>query len=157
MKKFFLVLMLLTCSMAFAGEVVVVESELPHRTSFRTEVDTRFYMDTRTMEGFVKVTVSEERSMPTGGYYDQWGRWYPQRPMPIPTVIFQDTVKVDGLMLVGDKVMYSSDSGEVDCGTLGYSRVLRIPTIYLSGNCELSGRVMSGSRTSRIVVKLITK
>lgn len=167
MKALALVFMLMT-SAAFAGEVIVIESELPRYVGLRTSVETRFQMDTRTTEGFAKVTVSEEDfyqphpyPYPGGGYYDQWGRWVPapHRPMPMPTyrTIFQETIKVDGLMLVGNKVMFQAAEGEVDCGTLKKSSVFRVPTIYLSGKCELQGRIVRDGRDQKVVVKLITK
>jgi hypothetical protein len=181
MKKFLLAMMLFSTVAAQASEVItVLEAGLPYLRTGRTEVDTRFQMDTATKEGFVKVTVSELETIyqpPMGCHYGPYdypypypypGRHYPyphgggyRNCYPMPTTvartIFEDTVKVDNLMLVDNKVIYLGVNGEVECGTLGRSRVLRMPTIFLTGKCELTGRVMRTRTDSSINVTLRTK
>ena len=154
MKKFILAA-LLVCSSAFADEVTVMDEGLPGIGQYYTTVDARFHMDQATGEGFVKVYVTEERPG-LGGHYDSNGRWYPNR-MPMPVTIFSETVKVDGLMLMGDRVMFHSPEGDVDCGKMGVSRVFKRPTIYLNGNCSLSGELKGRWSNSRVVVTLKTK
>jgi hypothetical protein len=163
MKKFLLAALVLVSTVAFAGETVtVLDQQLSGSGNYMTSVDARFQVDQDTAEGFVDVTVTEERP-DYGGYNggmfcDQWGRCYPRRmPMPMPVVIFSQKVKVEGLMLMGDKVMYHGAEGNVECGTLGVSRVFRRPTIYLNGNCKLSGNVTGNYRNTRVVVTLKTK
>lgn len=162
MKKFLAALMIVTSVSAFAGEVVVLDQEVMGIGNWRTHVDTRFQVDQNTTEGFVDVSVTEERYI--GGHYpgpigcDQWGRCHPNRmPMPAPVTVFSQRVKVEGLMLMGETVMYHGAEGNVDCGRLGLSRVFRKPTIYLNGNCKLSGHVTGNGRNTRVVVKLKTK
>lgn len=164
MKKFlFASLLMLAAISAFAAEVVVLEKDLGGMSNYPTSVDVRFQVDQNTTEGFADVTVYEERP-DYGGYNrgpvmcDQWGRCYPQHmPMPIPVVIFSQKVKIEGLMLMGDAVMYHGAEGNVDCGKLGVSRIFRKPTIYLNGNCKLTGKVTGNWRNSRLTVKLLTK
>ena len=76
MKKFILAALFLVSSMAFASETVVLEAQLPILTG-RPLIDSKFYMDTKTGEGFVKASVAEERMDPFPQpwcHYDQWGR-----------------------------------------------------------------------------------
>ena len=47
-------------------------------------------------------------------------------------------------------MIYYSELGEVKCGTLGTSRVLRRPTLYLTGNCVLGESV----RGNQVIVSL---
>lgn len=156
MKKFIIAALVLCTSMVYAAEVTVMEENITGIDSFRSMVDARFHMDQKTGEGFVKVTVTEERMVNGGMFCDQWGRCYP-RHMPMPTVVFEDSAKIEGLMLMGDKVMYHGAEGDVDCGKMGVSRVFKRPTIYLNGNCKLSGRVSGNWHNSKVVVVLKTK
>lgn len=164
MKKMILAALALCTAFAFAGEVTVLEKEI-RVDSFRSLVDARFYIDQDTKEGFAKVAVSEERFAP-GPYYP--GPYYPgcynnycgghiPRPMPIPVVVFQETVKIDNLMLMGDEVIYHGAEGSIVCGKMGVSRVFKRPTLFLSGKCDLEGRIEGGRRNSTLVVKLKTK
>lgn len=162
MKKFLAALMLVSSVSAFAGEVVLLDQQVMNIGNGRTMADARFQVDQNTSEGFVDVTVTEERYM--GGHFpgpvgcDQWGRCYPQRmPMPMPVTVFSERVKVEGLMLMGETVMYHGAEGNVDCGRLGLSRVFRKPTIFLNGNCKLSARVIGNYNNTRVVVKMKTK
>jgi hypothetical protein len=167
MKKFLLAAIVLCSSVAFAGEVLVLDQSVMNVGNGMTSVDARFQVDKNTSEGFVDVTVTEERYVMGGGYgypgpgpmgCDRYGRCFPQRmPMPMPVTVFSQRVKVEGLMLMGDTVMYHGAEGNVDCGTLGVSRVFRKPTIYLNGNCKLSGHVTGNYNNTRVVVKLKTK
>lgn len=163
MKKFILGALVLVSSVVNAAEVVVLESKLPYVQQNRAFVETRFYMDTKTGEGYVKAAVNEERfdNFPGTGWcsYDPYGRCYPgphttQRRI---VQIFSDKVKVEGLVLMGDQAVYQSAEGNVVCGTMGVSRVFKVPTLYLSGNCKLSGAISREGRDQILVVKLITK
>ena len=168
MKKFLLITLFPCSAFAQAGEVTVLERDLMV-DSFRSLVDTRFYIDQETHEGFAKIAVSEERYVPgpMGGYYPYPspyprgpfpGGYYPRpMPMPVQVVVFEATVKIDGLMLVGDKVIYHAPEGEVDCGTMGTSRILKRPTLYLSGKCSLDGQITGTRRDTRLTVTLKTK
>ena len=51
-------------------------------------------------------------------------------------------------------MIYNGVNGEVNCGKLGLSRVLRRPTLYLSGTCELKSYITNRDRLS---VELIIK
>ena len=156
MKKFLFSALILATSIVNAAEVTVLDTEVPLLQTFDTFVDTRFHMDQTSGEGFVKVTVSENRIEYNGGYYDHMGRWYPTRTT-VPVVVFQETVKVDGLNLIEDQVIFQAEEGEVNCGKMGVSRIFKKPTIYLNGNCKLSGKITGKWERSRVVVKLKTK
>ena len=166
MKKFFVAALVLCSAVVNAAEVTVLDKSIILMNTYRTIPDARFQMDKASGEGFVKVTVEQERQTVIYNYPGSYpGPHYPGRyPYPgdhrMPQVIterftvFEDMVKVEGLALVGDKVMYHGVEGAVDCGTMGVSRVFKVPTIYLNGNCKLTSRI---ANYSRVVVKLQTK
>lgn len=172
MKTLLALFVVISTTLAFAAEVPVLDTEIRlNRNFYRTDVDARFQMDTSNGEGFVKVSVSQERTVviynrfpsPYPGHYPFPGGRYPYPDHRFPETrterlrVFEDMVRVEGLSLVGDKVIYQGEEGEVDCGTLGVSRVFKVPTIYLTGNCKLTARVVETSSQSRVVIKLITK
>ncbi len=156
MKTLILAFLVLSVSIVHAAEVTVLEAEVPRLESFNTMVDSRFQMNQSTGEGFVRVTVTENRPHWGGGHYDQWGRHFPHRT-EIPVLVFQDTVKVDGLMLMNDEVVYHGAEGDVVCGKMGLSRIFKRPTIYLNGNCKLTGRLSGPSYHKKVIVTLKTK
>lgn len=151
MKKFILAILVLSASLVHAGEVTVLDVEYT-RGLYNTRIDARFFMDKATTEGFANVTVTEDHYVYTGN--GPWGPWGgPMGPTYYPVVILKDSVKIDGLMLMGDKVIYHGAEGDVNCGTLGESRILKRPTLYLTGKCQLQARI----RGHRLTVKLVTK
>lgn len=158
MKKL-LALLVLSTSLAHAAEVTVLEAELM-QTSSTDMVDTRFQVDRTTGEGKVTVTVSRQEynhfpEYPGPMGCDMYGRCYPNQwnRMPVIVTVFDKTVAVEGLALHGDRVIYAAAEGDVDCGKLGVSRVLRKPTIFLTGNCKLNGKI----RGHKLTVTLKTK
>lgn len=145
MKKLFLAALSLAASTAFAEQVVVMEKSVPLVYDGYSQVSTRFYMDQKSGEGYVKVMVIERRHYGRNG-----GRTY--------TAIFADQEKVPGLVLMGDQAVYQGAEGNVVCGTMGVSRVLKVPTLYLSGNCSFSYVLKRESRDSnKLIVTLTTK
>ena len=159
MKKFLLLALVLGAFSAFADEVVIFDAEL-RSVSFNADVDASFQMDKSTGEGNVKIVVSDviydQNPFPGPMNCDSWGRCYPgnYRPMPRMITLLNETVRVQGLNLDGNKVMFESSTGPVQCGTMGVTRVFKRPAIFLNGNCKLSGRItINGS----VIVKMITK
>lgn len=170
MKKFILSCLLLICATAQAAELTVFESELPALRG-RAMVETKFFVDTQTKEVFAKINVSDEELV----YYPhtcQWGPGYPGghwgpgpipgricRPMPTPVrfTLINETVRIENLILVGDKVTYEGASGDVVCGTMKPSRIFKVPTLYLSGKCELEGMILGRRNNSSVVVKFKTR
>lgn len=150
MKKFLLAILVLSASLVNAAEVTVLDVEY-NRGFFNTRTEARFFIDKNTTEGFANVTVTEDHYV----FIDHnWGRWGgPMGPTIQPVVVFKTSAKIENLMLMGDKVIYHGAEGDVDCGTLGESRILKRPTLYLTGKCQLQSRI----RGQRLTVKLITK
>ena len=158
MKKLLLASLILGTTVAQAADLNVVDVYLPMATSFDT-VDSSFQMNTSTGAGSVKVTVTQQRQDPFPHPYPgpctPYGGCFPNpRPMPMPVVIFDEMIPVNGLRLENKKVLFDGENGTVDCGTLGYSRILKIPTIYLSGNCTL---IETLGRNGNLRVTLRTK
>lgn len=156
MKSLVIALLAISAS-AFAADIQIMDAKLPMINSYDSSVDARFQMDTTTGEGSVVVTVSEMRWTQMPGGYDQWGRYYPGQRVNMPVVVFKDSAKVEGLALHGNQVIYAGRDGDVNCGRLGQSSVLRRPTIYLSGNCKLNGKVTGPWADARVNVIMSTK
>ena len=60
---------------------------------------------------------------------------------------------VPELSLNGKNLEFNKDGESVVCGTMDVTRVFKIPTLLLSGKCDLQVRRVSG----KVVVRLITK
>ena len=174
MKTFIIAtLMLASTASALASDVTVLTTSLPATRGY-TSVDTKFYIDTEMKEAFAKINVDEQvtiyvRECSGGGYN---GPGYPGPGYPGPgypgrycrTVpqtqyrnILSDKVKIEGMTMNGDDVIYQSAEGDVVCGTMGRSRVFRIPTFYLSGKCDLVGKIFNENGVNKLSVKFITK
>jgi hypothetical protein len=155
MKSLIVAALLLGTTFANAAEVLVLDTQLPISRSFATRAFARFYMDQTTGEGFAKITATEERyiDMNPGCRVGPNGQCFPMPPQTMPVIILEETVKIEDLALVGDKLIYNGAEGEVSCGTLGVSRVFKKPTIYLSGKCSLEARI----KGSNLKVNFITK
>ncbi len=142
---------------AFAESVIILDTRIGNRGFGNTDVDTRFFMNTNNGQGYadVEVSVTDYRRdpFPPRTYCDRWGRCYPRRPFPnpLPTTreIYDQRIQINNLKLVGDQMIYYGRNGRVNCGRLGESRVLRVPTLYLSGNCQLRGSIRGGRLTVR--------
>lgn len=101
-----------------------------------------------------------------GGY----GRPYPGpygRPFPgnycrtatrtESNTILSNKVKIEGVTMNGDDVIYQGADGDVVCGNMGRSRVFRVPTFYLSGKCSLQGKISEVNGVKQLTVKFFAK
>jgi hypothetical protein len=157
MKRLVLFALVLVSSMSFASETVVLEAQLPILRGF-VRTGSKFYMNSKTGEGFVKAYVVEERIDPFPDpwcQYDSWGRCIPGYPFPrtVPVTIYANTVKVPGLMLNGDDAVFSAPEGNVICGTIKTGRILKIRRFRPSGNCVLSEKIVD----NKFIITLTTK
>ena len=123
----------------------------------------KFYMDPRTGEGFAKISVLER------SYYNDYPGGYPggypgnicngyncypgSYPTPIYRTIFSTTVELENITLVDKEMIYTDENRVVNCGKLGTSRVLRRPTLYLTGECKLTEKLLH----DRLIVTLTIK
>jgi hypothetical protein len=179
-------LMLASTAFAFASDVTVLTTTLPATRGYTT-VDTGFYIDTEMKEAYAEIEVDEQITVSyqdcsyNGGYYGggryggpvrggRYGRPYPgQIGRPFPgnicrtatrtesNTILSNKVKIEGVTMNGDDVIYQGAEGDVVCGTMGRSRVFRVPTFYLSGNCSLQGKISELGGVKQLTVKLIVK
>ncbi|MBY0515441.1 MAG: hypothetical protein K2P81_00930 [Bacteriovoracaceae bacterium] len=168
MKNLMISLIVLSASaFAHATTMTVLETNLPVTRGFQS-VDTKFYIDTDMKEGFAKVAVSEQITVYVQecNYGGGYGGGYPipgrggyggGYPGPIPycrTIpqtqyrsILTDKVKIEGMTMNGDDVIFQGAEGDVVCGTMKKSRVFRVPTLYLSGKCDLNGTIRNNMLT----------
>lgn len=148
MKKLIIAALALSASSVFAAQVVVMDTEVRLHRETDHKVISKFYVDQQTGQGFVKASVLERRVLNRG-----------RGDRNIQYVeIFSNTEEVPGLMMFEDKLVYQAPEGEVVCGTMKDSRILRIPTLYLSGACKLSNSlVKTRAKTRQLTVTLTTK
>ncbi len=175
MKNLMISLVVLTASaVAQATTITVLETNLPATRGFQS-VDTKFYIDTDMKEGFAKVVVDEQITVYVqecnygggygggypipgrGGYGPGRGGYGGGYPAPIPYCrsvpqtqyrsILTDKVKIEGMTMNGNDVIFQGAEGDVVCGTMKNSRVFRIPTLYLTGKCELNGTIRNNMLT----------
>lgn len=146
-----------------AAEVVILEERIPTIRYSRELINASFFMDTKTGEGFANTMVVEDDFYPSPS---RWCQNYPNGPFGncfpgqrSPRIVFSKKTKIEGLSLIDDKAIFNSAEGEVICGTMGVSRIFKVPTLYLSGNCELVGEIKRDVNTddSILVVTLKTK
>ena len=138
MKLLAMALVLVTTSV-LADSVTVLETRVG-RSFDHTQADAKFFMDTQTGIGYADITVTEyvRDTFPRRPICDRWGCYPAPAPAPFPRTILSERVMVPGLTLENNQMIYRNDTAEINCGRLGYSRVLRRPTLYLTGNCELN-------------------
>lgn len=156
--KFLTLAFFVLSTSVFAAEMTILDVQAPEVSSVDS-LAMKFRMDKTTGDGFADISVSREIPAPwTGGGWTSctpYGGCIPQ-PMPrIPEVrvLFHESVAIEGLALHGNRVVYAAANGDIECGTIRNSSVLRIPTLYLNGNCRLAGALTTG----RLVVTFKTK
>lgn len=154
--KFFLILSTLFVSIAAQAETITIYQDNVASRIGQLQAHSKFFMNTETNQGNVIVNITENwfDYTPGGRICDRWG-CYPDIPNRTPRVrtLVRKTIPVEGLELVGNEMIYYSELGEVNCGTLGTSRVLRRPTLYLTGNCVLKESI----RGNQVIVSLQIK
>lgn len=167
-KLIFVSALLASTAFAYASDVTLMSANLPH-TRGQMMVDTKFHIDTEMREGYAKVYVDERVTVYVQdcGYYG--GGYNPRYPQPYPgpycrtipqtqyRTVMTDKVKIEGMTMVGDDVIYHGENGDVNCGKMGRSRVFRVPTFYLSGKCELDGRIVNENGVNKLTVSFKTK
>jgi len=153
MKTLALALMLISTS-ALANEVTLLVKTLPI-TRGLPSVSSKFSIDTEMKEGFAKVLVTEQYIE----YVQRCNGGYPSGPICTTypetryNTVLTEKVKIEGMTTNGNDVIYQGTDGDVLCGTMKLSRVLRVPTLYLTGKCVLESRISNNS----VVVKFKTK
>lgn len=150
MKKLTLAILVLCMSVAYAAEINLLEASYRSAHNYPTQINSRFVIDMDTYEAYVKVEAIEERVISSGSSRSHL-------PHRMTVIVFNDQVKVAGLMLMGDKIIYHGESADIECGTMGVSRVFKRPTIHLNGNCRLSSQIIENRNQRKVIVKLITK
>ena len=162
MKKFFFALMI--SAPVFAAEVVVMD--IPARDLRGADsIDSRFIVNEAAGTVDAKLSASETIVTCMGGpigypgpyypYPGPYGRggYYRRNCMTSVRELLTQTEEIAG-MTVTDKVV--SYNGTV-CGKMGLSRVLKVPTFFMNGNCKLVEKFVRIDGEKRLQVKLITK
>ena len=72
-------------------------------------------------------------------------------------IVFTENVMVPNLTLEADKLVYRGPMGAIECATLGRSRVLRRPTLFMSGACQAKTAIVKINGISHLQLKFITQ
>lgn len=156
MKK--LILAMLISAPVLAGELVIMDISAEDLRS-ADRIDSRFVINEEM--GTVSAELRASRTFIQctgpigGGYHGRHGRvGHPRRHcMTYERTILSMTEEIPGMSVV-DKVV--SIDGTV-CGKMGLSRLFKVPTFYLNGNCKLSEKFSRENGERKLQVKLITK
>lgn len=132
-------------TLAFAGEVSVMEVDAA-KTRSTDFVSVKFSMDSASGLGSAQLTVTREII-----------RVIAHDTVQYEKTILEEKALIPGLALEGDEAVYSSAEGRVVCGKMGVSRVLRVPTLYLNGNCELVAKRVLTNGEAKIFVSFLSK
>jgi hypothetical protein len=87
---------------------------------------------------------------------DKIATTFPSPYIKIMTIL-SDKVKIEGMTLNGDEVIYQAPEGDVVCGRMGKSRVFRVSTLLLSGKCNLEWAIQSIKGVKHLNLKLSIK
>lgn len=172
MKLFALVFALMTSS-AFAFENVrVLEDVIPHYSNRTLTSSAKFQMDKSSTLGYAVVEVTEQYNVTyweTICHHPSPAPGPGRGPVPGPicrqvprthteyNTIYQHSELIPNLVLEGNKIVYQGENGNVECGTLGTSRVFRRPTLYLNGKCTLESKVVRDRADKKVIVDFKVK
>ena len=133
MKSFIVCLTLLASMAASASEIKVLEISA---RDARGTVSTRFEVNMQDATAGVSARVSRR----VGG----------KNPYTVSNTF---EAAVAELSMNGNNLDFNKDGVSVVCGTMGVSRVLKIPTLNLSGKCDLITKRVNG----KVIVTLIAE
>lgn len=142
MKKIFFLSALLSFSLAQAAEVTVLDKVMPQITRLDS-VSAEYRIDVNRADASVSMVV---KSLESIGY-----------PGGVSVRTTKYKIEVPELELVNDDVVLSTPEGEVTCGTMGTTPVLKRPVLKLNGNCGLITTVTRTPEGRRVQVKIVTE
>lgn len=145
MKKFF-AFTLFVVSSAFAAEVTVLDVPAGRSHAYDNH-DVRFIIDQEagTASAHLSVSREHETCRPSGDYGMDCTTWY--------TNLLSKKAPIDGMKVVDKQVTFED---RIDCGKMGVSRIFKVPTFYMTGQCRLDVERVKVDGEKRIIVKLIT-
>ncbi len=134
MKKFIVSLSVLMSFASFASEINVLKIDA--KSAGRGSLTTRFVVNLSDDTAGVSVKVTRR----TGGKN--------------PHTTSRSFKKiVPELVLNGDTLELNVDGKIVDCGTMGETRILKLPVLKLSGNCDVVAKRVKGDVVVSIVAE----
>ena len=116
MKAITIVLLVLFTNLTFAYEELVFDGNQRDFSRGSGHFTSSFYVINESGEAGVKVTFNRDRD----DFIDTYDKFFPMKNM----------------FMEGNKLMINLDGEMIECGTMGESRIFKIPTLYLSGNCS---------------------
>jgi hypothetical protein len=119
MKSLTILTLLTLSSLSFGGTIELGSLEAP---AALTKVESRYVVDMDKSSAELVIEVTQRVNGPQG--------------MGLP-YMKTTILEVPGLMMVGETLVLMTAEGNVDCGIMGKSRVLRVPVLRLTGKCEV--------------------
>jgi hypothetical protein len=150
--KSILALALMISQLAVAGELVVFEKQVMSLPRF-DDTNTAFQVDGNS-EGYIRLvgTRRVRGTRCTGPVMDR-----DCMNDDYDMSVFEEKVLVPNLSLEVDKLIYRGPMGAIECATLGRSRVLRRPTLFMSGACQAKTAIVKIDGLSYLQLKFITQ
>ena len=136
MLKLITLTLLIPFGTALAGEVVLHDGAFNRRFQ---DVHTRFE------DGNINLKLTVERCL---GSDDDICR---------DRIVFEKDFAVAGLKRDNDEMVLETETGRIVCGVFGTSRVLRVPVLRHTGDCQVSVKTKKVNGVKRLTVKLITR
>ena len=144
--KTLLMSLLLVSTSVFAERVTVLDIPADRIWS-SDELLTRFHIDKMDGQGSASLTVMRT-------IIDDFSE---RGPRVRHYTMLQKKAVINGLQLEGDQFVFKGSENDVNCGVLKPSRILKRPTLYLSGNCALEASLEKVEGGKRLKVDLVTK
>jgi hypothetical protein len=131
-KSFIATVALLASMSSFATEIKVLE--IPQ--NYLGNISARFKINLEEGTAGVKVLITRR----TGGKNSH-------------TSIRRFEAAIPELSMNGENLEFNKDGTNAICGTMGVTRIFKIPTLKLSGNCDFVTKRVNG----KIVVSLVNR
>ena len=135
MKSLILVTSLFASLAVSAAELKVID--VPSTKMPYGHVDTKFEVNLKEGTAGVSATFKKVR---------------PRKHPRIQVTSFESIVPE--LSMVGDDLMLDIDGTSVTCGTMGITRVFKLPVLKLNGNCLLESKRVKTNKGTRFQVVL---
>ncbi len=135
---------LLTSTTFAQTDLTLLSKQMPEPRG-EIRVLTQFIVDSEMKEVFANIEVN-----------DNLATTFPSPHIKIMTMM-SEKVKIEGMTLNGDEVIYQAPVSDVGCGRIRKSRVFKKSTLLLSGKCNLKWFIQPFKGKKHLTIKFSTK
>jgi hypothetical protein len=151
-------------TMTFTAHAKRVQIADLDASTFRAQdkTDVKFLFNQTSGEGSAEIEVVRTHIFvrnvcSNGGTVGNGGVFCRQETTTIYDTIAKEVAAIADLRLEGNTVTYYAPEGSVVCGTMKPSRVWRVRTLYLNGNCSFDKKIEEVDGKKRLHVYFVTK